>query len=177
MTFLVFGRSTRRRARICVRDPLRVFAAGDSVAQYRIDYKANLTSNRMEMLMEEYGKPRPWFSSNRSKARLERFKDRIKMIWKEGVKDLNFEGGCSSEFYFDIHIVLCILALKYQRTFVVYQRGEAKAMSVAQYLSEKGGSVSYHLHHGEWRSPPEGSVCIVHDGRIHYDYLEVKTSP
>ena len=23
----------------------------------------------------------------------------------------------------------------------------------------------------------EGSVCIVHCGRIHYDYLEVKTSP
>ena len=158
------------------RDPLRVFAADDSVAQYRIDHKTNLNSNRIEMLMKEYGKPKSWFSSNRAKSRLERFKDRIKMIWKEGIDDLDFEGGCESEFYFDIHIVLCILAMKYKRTFVVYQRGEAKAMSVAQYLSKDGGKVSYYLHHGEWRSPPEGSVCIVHDGRIHYEYLQLKPS-
>ena len=158
------------------RDPLRVFSGKDSVADYRVDYKADLNSNRIEMLMKEYGKPRSWFSSNRSKMRLERFKARIGMIWKEGIDDLDLNGGCSSEFYFDTNIVLCIMALKYQRTFVVYQRGEDKSMSIAQYLNEKGGSVSYICYQGEWRSPPEGSVCIVHDGRIHYEYLQLKPS-
>lgn len=158
-------------------DPLRVFdAAGDSVAQYRIDFKSNLTSNRIEDLMEQYGKPRPWFSSNRSRMRLERFQHRIKMIWKDGDDNLDFERGCSSEFYFDIHVVLCILALKYQRTFVVYQRGGHQAMSIAEYLIKNGGSVSYYLYDGEWRSPPKGSVCITHDGGVHYDYLDLKPS-
>ena len=94
------------------------------------------------------------------------------MIWKEGVVDLDFERGCGREFYFDIQVVPCILALKYQRTFVVYQRGARQAMSIAEYMNKEGGSVSYYLHDGEWRSPPEGSVCIVHDGAIHYEYLE-----
>ena len=153
-------------------DPLRVFSGEDSVADYRVDYKPN----RIETLAKKSEKPRSWFSSNRSKMRLERFKVRIGMIWKEGIDDLDLEDGCSSEFYFDTNVVLCIMALKYQRTFVVYQRGEDKAMSVAKYLSENGGSVSYHLHLGEWRSPPKDSVCIVHDGRIHYEYLQLKPS-
>ena len=153
-------------------DPLRVFSGEDSVADYRVDYKPN----RIETLAKKSEKPRSWFSSNRSKMRLERFKVRIGMIWKEGIDDLDLEDGCSSEFYFDTNVVLCIMALKYQRTFVVYQRGGDKSMSIAKYLNEKGGSVSYICHRGEWRSPPEGSVCIVHDGRIHYEHLQLKPS-
>ena len=122
---------------------------------------------------KESNKPRSWFSSNRSRSRLERFKARVELIWED---DVDFRGGCTRRHYFDIHVVLCILALKYQRTFVVYQRGKGKSMSIAQYLNEKGGSVSYYMYRGEWRSPPEGSVCIVHDGKMHYEYLQLKPS-
>jgi len=120
--------------------------------------------------MKEKKKGRALFSSSRSRSRAARFEERIKPVWQA---DVNFEDGCRRFHYFDTNLSLCILALKYQRTFVSYQTGTDKIMAIACYQSTSG-FVTLYLSRGEWFSPPAGSVCVIHDGVNHYEYLELK---
>lgn len=152
------------------KDELRVIdATGDSVADFRIDYK----EGQMKRLAKEQEKHIKWFSGNRAGMRKARFAERIQSVWKAG---MDFEDGCGEFHYFDANKCLCILALKYKHTFVSYQTGPNKAMAIAEYQSSTG-FVTLHLIRGSWFSPPAGSICIIHNGTNHYEYLKVCTFP
>ena len=149
------------------KDALRVIdASGDSVADFRIDYN----DGQMKRKATEQKKDIKFFSGNRVSMRKDRFAERIQSVWKAG---MNFEDGCGQSYYFDTNKCLCILALKYKHTFVSYQTGSNKAMAIAEYQSSTG-IVTLHLIRGSWYSPPVGSICIIHNGTNHYEYLEVR---
>lgn len=149
---------------------LRVIdATGDSVADFRIDYK----EGRKKELAKEKKKDMIWFSSHRASMRKARFEERIESVWKA---DVDFEDGCGISHYFDTNKCLCILALKYKHTFLSYQTGRNKSMAIAEYQSSTG-FVTLHLIRGSWYSPPAGSTCIVHNGTNHYEYLKVRAFP
>ena len=57
---------------------------------------------------------------NSPRARAQRFAERIRSVWE---KDVIFSSGCLSRHYFDSTLSPCILARKYKRSFVLYQKG------------------------------------------------------
>ncbi len=57
--------------------------------------------------------------------RMARFKEQVlSKIWKEGV---NFNEGCSKEYYFDVRICMCILAMKFKITLFLFLYPRKKA--------------------------------------------------
>lgn len=130
---------------------------GDPVRSYIIDFSPRtLASERKEL-------------SSRQRFRARRFVERLRPIWEDNV---DFSLGCGKEHYFDNSFSPCVLARKYKRSFVVYQKGHEKITSIA-YYNMKNDCVVFYIARGSWYTPPVGSVAIIHDGSIHYDFLKV----
>jgi len=131
---------------------------GEAVKAYIIDRPPRKIKGRREL-------------GNAPRARAQRFAERIRSVWEKDVVG-NFSRGCLGPHYFDSTLSACILARKYKRSLVLYQKGANRSMTIAHYDVARDCVVSY-LARGSWYTPPAGSVCIIHDGGVHYEYLRV----
>ena len=95
-------------------------------------------------------------------------RDWLRKVYHES---LPFEGGATIRFWFDSQPLMGALAIMYFRSFVSYSK--ENVTTCLWFYEEKSQQVTY-FHEKGFFCPPPYSICIVHNGRDHYEYLELK---
>mmetsp|Transcript_22636 Transcript_22636/g.49147 ORF Transcript_22636/g.49147 Transcript_22636/m.49147 type:complete len:209 (-) Transcript_22636:267-893(-) len=120
----------------------------------------------------EFSKYKKKGENNTDDERRKRFDDEIlSMIWVQ--RQTPFDRGCGRKYHCKDLIIMTILAMRFRRSFVCCRVGKEPRTHFCHYSN---GKVVVYQKEGEWYSPPPGSVCIVHNGGNHYDYLRPHSS-
>ena len=88
--------------------------------------------------------------------------------------DENFRNGCESELWANRAITFPIAAHKYQHTISIYTKGSKRTRSTYTYHYDSDvDCVTCHIAEGAYLTPPDNAMCLVHNGRDHYDAINV----